>query len=130
MSTLVAASEYLAAAAPGDAPTGEKVAFWILAPVALGGAIGMVLARNAIHSALFLVCTMFSLGVFYVLESGPFIGMVQIIVYTGAIMILFLFVLMLVGRDSTDSLMETLRGQRLAATLLGIGMAALVTTGL
>ena len=130
MSTLAVALDGLAAAAPGDPPTGEKVAFWILAPVALGGAIGMVLARNAIHSALFLVCTMFSLGVFYVLESGPFIGMVQIIVYTGAIMILFLFVLMLVGRDSTDSIVETLRGQRLAATLLGIGLAALVATGL
>src|SRR5215207_1082252 len=99
------------AAAAGDAPTGEKVAFWLLAPVALGGAIGMVLARNAIHSALFLVCTMFSLGIFYVLQAGPFIGMVQIIVYTGAIMILFLFVLMLVGRDASDSVVETLRGQ-------------------
>lgn len=120
----------LAAAAPGDPPTGEKVAFWVLAPVALGGAIGMVMARNAIHSALFLVCTMFSLGVFYVLQAGPFIGMVQIIVYTGAIMILFLFVLMLVGRDSSDSIVETLRGQRLAAVVLGIGLAALVTTGL
>jgi len=124
------ALDVLAAAAPGDPPTGEKVAFWFLAPIALGGAIGMVLARNAIHSALFLVCTMFSLGVFYVLQAGPFIGMVQIIVYTGAIMILFLFVLMLVGRDSSDSIVETLRGQRLAAVLLGIGLAALITTGL
>jgi NADH-quinone oxidoreductase subunit J len=127
---MAVALDGLAAAAPGAAPTGEKVAFWILAPIALGGAIGMVLARNAIHSALFLVCTMFSLGVFYVLQAGQFIGMVQIIVYTGAIMILFLFVLMLVGRDSTDSIVETLRGQRLAATLLGIGLAALVATGL
>jgi NADH-quinone oxidoreductase subunit J len=110
--------------------TGEAVVFWILAPLALGGAIGMVLARNAVHSALFLVITMFSLGVFYVLQSGPFIGMVQIIVYTGAIMILFLFVLMLVGRDSSDSLMETLRGQRVAAVVFGIGFAALVTAGL
>jgi NADH-quinone oxidoreductase subunit J len=110
--------------------TGEAIAFWILAPIALGGAIGMVLARNAVHSALFLVATMFSLGVFYVLQSGPFIGMVQIIVYTGAIMILFLFVLMLVGRDSTDSVVEVLRGQRVAAALLGIGFAALVATGL
>ena len=80
---------------------GEQITFWILAPIALIGAIGMVLARNAVHSALFLVMTMFSLGVFYVLQGGPFIGMAQIIVYTGAIMILFLFVLMLVGRDSS-----------------------------
>jgi NADH-quinone oxidoreductase subunit J len=114
------------AAASGGMGTGEAITFWILGPIALGGAIGMVLARNAVHSALFLVLTMFSLGVFYVLQGGPFIGMVQIIVYTGAIMILFLFVLMLVGRDSSDSVVETLRGQRLTATVLGIGFAGLV----
>jgi NADH-quinone oxidoreductase subunit J len=114
----------------GSVSTGEAVTFWILAPLALGGAIGMILARNAIHSALFLVLTMFTLGVFYVLQSGPFIGMVQIIVYTGAIMILFLFVLMLVGRDSGESVVEVLRGQRLLASLLGVGLAGLVASGI
>jgi NADH-quinone oxidoreductase subunit J len=114
----------------GDVPLGEAIAFWILGPVSLAGAIGMVMFRNAIHSALSLVATMMCLGAFYVIEQGPFLGLVQIIVYTGAIMILFLFVLMLVGRDSSDSIVETLRGQRLAAVLLGIGLAALVTTGL
>ncbi len=118
------------AATAGSVGTGEAIAFWILAPIALGGAIGMVLARNAVHSALFLVLTMFSLGIFYALEGGPFIGMVQIVVYTGAIMILFLFVLMLVGRDSSDSIIETLRGQRVAAAVLGIGFAALVVAAL
>ncbi len=118
------------AAAAGSVGTGEAIAFWILAPIALGGAIGMVMARNAVHSALFLVLTMFSLGVFYTLQGGPFIGMVQIIVYTGAIMILFLFVLMLVGRDSSDSIIETLRGQRVAAAVLGVGFAALVVAAL
>ena len=108
--------------------TGEAVTFWILAPLALLGAIGMVWARNAVHSALFLVLTMLSLGVFYVLQAGPFIGMVQIIVYTGAIMMLFLFVLMLVGRESSDALIETLRGQRIAAVVLGLGFAGLVCT--
>jgi NADH-quinone oxidoreductase subunit J len=86
----------------------------------------MVWARNAVHSALWLVLTMLCLGVFYVLQAGPFIGMVQVIVYTGAIMMLFLFVLMLVGRDASDSLIETLRGQRVAAILLGVGFAGLV----
>jgi NADH-quinone oxidoreductase subunit J len=113
----------------GEMTTGEKVTFWILAPFALLGAIGMVWARNAVHSALFLVLTMFVLGVFYVLQAGPFIGMVQIIVYTGAIMMLFLFVLMLVGRDTSDALIETLRGQRTAAIVIGIGFAGLVCTG-
>ncbi|MER7888741.1 NADH-quinone oxidoreductase subunit J [Micromonospora sp. NPDC094482] len=117
-------------AAAGSVPTGEAVTFWILAPLALLGGIGMVAARNAVHSALWLVLTMLCLGVFYVLQAGPFIGMVQIIVYTGAIMMLFLFVLMLVGRDASDSLIETLRGQRTAALLLALGFAGLVGTGL
>jgi NADH-quinone oxidoreductase subunit J len=110
--------------------TGEKVTFWILAPLAVFGAIGMVWARNAVHSALFLVLTMLCLGIFYVLQAGPFIGMVQIIVYTGAIMMLFLFVLMLVGRDTSDALIETLRGQRTASILIGLGFAGLVCTGI
>ncbi|MBO4205732.1 NADH-quinone oxidoreductase subunit J [Micromonospora echinofusca] len=117
-------------AATGAVTGGEAVTFWILAPLALVGAIGMVWARNAVHSALWLVLTMLCLGVFYVLQAGPFIGMVQIIVYTGAIMMLFLFVLMLVGRDASDSLIETLRGQRPVAVLLGLGFAGLVGTGL
>src|SRR6478609_1380649 len=121
-STLLAAGELT----HGQVPLGEAIAFWILGPVSLAGAIGMVLFRNAIHSALSLVATMMSLGAFYLIQQGPFLGLVQIIVYTGAIMILFLFVLMLVGRDSSDSLIETIRGQRWAAALFGVGFAVLV----
>jgi NADH-quinone oxidoreductase subunit J len=110
--------------------TGEQVAFWILGSLAVIGALGMVLARNAVHSALWLVVTMLNLGFFYVINSAPFLGFVQIIVYTGAIMMLFLFVLMLVGRDASDSLIETLRGQRIAAIVLGVGFAALIGAGL
>src|SRR5438309_9016522 len=113
----------------GNVPLGEAIAFWILGPVALAGGIGMVLFRNAIHSALSLVATMMCLGAFYLIQQGPFLGLVQIIVYTGAIMILFLFVLMLVGRDSTDSIVETLRGQRWAAALFGLGFALVVAIG-
>src|SRR3712207_3882625 len=109
---------------------GETVVFWVLGPVALAGALGMVFSRNAVHSALWLVTTMLSLGVFYVVQEAPFLGAVQIIVYTGAIMILFLFVLMLVGRDSSDSVVETLRGQRVAAIVLGVGFAGLVGAGI
>ncbi|MGA8112920.1 MAG: NADH-quinone oxidoreductase subunit J [Actinocatenispora sp.] len=119
-----------AAGGPGAMGTGEKVAFWILGIIALGCAIAMVAARNAIHSALFLVVTMFCLGIFYIIEAGPFIGMAQIIVYTGAIMMLFLFVLMLVGRDVSDSLIETLRGQRTAGILVGLGLAGLLGAGI
>ncbi|WP_138759560.1 NADH-quinone oxidoreductase subunit J [Modestobacter altitudinis] len=110
--------------------TGEAIVFWVLGPVALAGALGMVLSRNAVHSALWLVNTMLALGVLYVVQEAPFLGAVQIIVYTGAIMILFLFVLMLVGRDTSDSVVETLRGQRIAAIVLGIGFAGLVGAGI
>jgi NADH-quinone oxidoreductase subunit J len=106
--------------------TGEAVVFWILGPVALAGALGMVLVRNAVHSALMLVLTMLSLGALYMVQQAPFLGFVQIIVYTGAVMMLFLFVLMLVGRDSSDSVVEVLRGQRLAGLLFGIGLAVLL----
>jgi NADH-quinone oxidoreductase subunit J len=110
--------------------TGEQFAFWILGSIAVIGALGMVFARNAVHSALWLVLTMLCLGFLYVVNSAPFLGAVQIIVYTGAIMMLFLFVLMLVGRDASDSLIETLRGQRVAAIVLGVGFAILIATAL
>lgn len=116
----------LLAQAPELVSTGEAIVFWVLGPIALAGGIGMVFARNAVHSALFLVLAMLSLAVFYVVQQAPFLGFAQIIVYTGAVMMLFLFVLMLVGRDSSDSLVETLRGQRLAALALGLGLAALL----
>jgi len=117
----------LAAAATTDRiGPGEAITFWILGPLALIGALGMVFARNAVHSALWLVVTMLSLGVLYMVQQAPFLGFVQIIVYTGAIMMLFLFVLMMVGRDSSDSVVEVLRGQRLWAGVFGVGLAGLV----
>jgi NADH-quinone oxidoreductase subunit J len=117
---------------PGDAVIGtpETVAFWILGPVALAGAFGMVLARNAVHSALCLAVTMLSLGFLYLSQGALFLGFVQIIVYTGAVMMLFLFVLMLVGRDSSDSVVEVLRGQRSAALLCGLGLAVLLVAAI
>jgi NADH-quinone oxidoreductase subunit J len=113
--------------AGGSAPgVGEAIAFWILGPVALAGALGMVFARNAVHSALCLAGAMLCLGFLYLAQGALFLGFVQIIVYTGAVMMLFLFVLMLVGRDSADSVVEVLRGQRAAALLFGIGLALLL----
>lgn len=116
------------AAATGNG--GELVAFWILGPLALIGAVGMVLARVAVHSALWLVLTMMCLGAMYILNGAEFLGFAQMIVYTGAIMMLFLFVLMLTGRDAGDSVIEPLRGQRVASVVLGIGFVALLVTGL
>ncbi|MDT7699735.1 MAG: NADH-quinone oxidoreductase subunit, partial [Pseudonocardiales bacterium] len=114
----------------GLVSTGEAVVFWILGPVALASALAMVFARNAVHSALFLAATMLSLAVLYMIQQAPFLGFVQIIVYTGAVMMLFLFVLMLVGRDSSDSVVEVLRGQRVAALLLGVAFALLLVAGI
>ena len=119
-----------AATVPATDNGGELIAFWILAPLALAGAVGMVLSRGAVHSALWLVMTMLCLGCLYIVQNAEFLGFVQIIVYTGAIMMLFLFVLMLTGRDAGDSVFEPLRGQRMMATLVGIAFVTLVVTGL
>ncbi|KJE23273.1 NADH dehydrogenase subunit J [Frankia torreyi] len=106
--------------------TGEAAVFWILAPIAVLAAVGMVLVRSAVHAALLLVANLFCVAVFYLVQQAPFLGFVQIIVYAGAIMVLFLFVLMLVGVDSSDSLVETIRGQRLGAAIFGLGFAGLL----
>ena len=89
------------------------VAFWILAPVMVICALGILFARKAVHAALLLAVVMISLAVLYAVQDAPFLFAVQIIVYTGAILMLFLFVLMLVGVDASDSLVETIKGQRL-----------------
>ncbi|MET0188139.1 MAG: NADH-quinone oxidoreductase subunit J [Pseudonocardia sediminis] len=132
MSTLATAADAVLAQGGVDAltSTGEAVAFWIFGPIALAAALGMVFARHAVHCALLLALTMFSLAILYVIQQAPFLGFTQIIVYTGAVMMLFLFVLMLVGRDSRDSVVEVLRGQRVAALVLGLGMAGLLVAAL
>jgi NADH-quinone oxidoreductase subunit J len=105
---------------------GEAVLFWILAPIMVLGALGLVFAKKAVHAALCMASVMVSLGIVYFAQHAPFLGGVQIFVYTGAVMMIFVFVLMLVGVDSSDSLVETIKGQRLAATLLGLGTAVLL----
>jgi NADH-quinone oxidoreductase subunit J len=106
--------------------TGAEVAFWLLAPVMILGALGMILARKPVHSALCLAAVMISLAVQYAAQDAPFLFAVQIIVYTGAILMLFLFVLMLVGVDIADSLVETIKGQRTLALLAGLGFGSLL----
>ena len=106
--------------------TGEAVAFWLLAPIAVLAAVMILVSRKAVHSALWMATTMIILAVFYLLQGGVFLGIVQIVVYTGAVMMLFLFVLMLVGVDASDSLVETLRGQRVLAALAALGFGGLL----
>lgn len=105
---------------------GETITFWVLAVISVGAALGMVFNRKAVYSALMLGTVMLCLAVLYAVQEAPFLAAVQIIVYTGAVMMLFLFVLMLVGVDSSDSLVETLRGQRFWAVIAGLGFAALI----
>ena len=106
--------------------TGEEWAFWIVAVPAVLFALGVVLASKAVYSALCLAATMILLAVAYIAQGALFLGVVQIVVYTGAVMMLFLFVVMLVGVDSSDSLVETLRGHRVAAAVAGLGFGILL----
>ncbi|MEU9128353.1 NADH-quinone oxidoreductase subunit J [Kitasatospora sp. NPDC048540] len=110
--------------------TGEAVQFWVLAVIAVGGALGMLLMKKAVHSALCLAATMLALAVCYLAQGAVFLGVVQIVVYTGAIMMLFLFVVMLVGVTSADSLKEQLKGQRVAAVVCGLGFGVLLIAGI
>ncbi|WP_405587236.1 NADH-quinone oxidoreductase subunit J [Streptomyces sp. NBC_01092] len=110
--------------------TGEAFQFWILGTVAVIGALCTVFMKKAVHSALCLAGTMIILAVFYLANGAYFLGVVQIIVYTGAIMMLFLFVVMLVGVTAADSLKETIKGQRWLALLCGLGFGALLIGGI
>ncbi|NBM15675.1 NADH-quinone oxidoreductase subunit J [Streptomyces sp. GC420] len=116
--------------AAGTTSTGEAVQFWILGVVAVLGALSTVLMKRAVHSALSLAGTMIILAVFYLANGAYFLGIVQIVVYTGAIMMLFLFVVMLVGVTAADSLKETLKGQRWLAALCGLGFGVLLIAGI
>jgi NADH-quinone oxidoreductase subunit J len=104
---------------------GQAVTFWICAVLAVAAALGVVFSRRAVYSALMLALVMLSLAVLYAAQEAPFLAFVQVVVYTGAVVMLFLFVLMLVGVDSSDSLVETIRGQRLWAGIATLGFAVL-----
>jgi NADH-quinone oxidoreductase subunit J len=124
MSHLLAASGTNA-----DVLTRESI-FWILAVASTLAAIGMILVRRAVHCALLLAVVMLSLATFYAMQGAPFLAFVQIIVYTGAVLMLFLFVLMLIGISSSDSIVETIRGQRMWAALVAIGFLVLMVLGI
>jgi NADH-quinone oxidoreductase subunit J len=132
MSLPIALSEQGLTLAAGLSKTsdGEAFQFWVLGAVAVLGALGTVFSKKAVHSALSLAMTMICLAMFYLAQGAYFLGVVQIVVYTGAIMMLFLFVLMLVGVSSADSLVETIKGQRKLAVLAGVGFAVLVMVAL
>ncbi|MDT5107208.1 MAG: NADH-quinone oxidoreductase subunit, partial [Mycobacterium sp.] len=100
----------VAAEAAYRTSTAEEVMFWVLGVLAVLGALAVVAAPKAVYSAIFLAIVMIILAVLYIAQDALFLGIVQVVVYTGAVMMLFLFVLMLIGVDSADSLVETIRG--------------------
>jgi NADH-quinone oxidoreductase subunit J len=106
------------------------IAFWILAPIKVVAALGILFVRKAVHAALLLAVVMMSLAVLYLALSAPFLFAVQIIVYTGAILMLFLFVVMLVGVDASDSVVETIRGQRVMAIVAGLTLGLVLVIAL
>jgi len=106
------------------------VTFWILSPIMVIAALGILFVRKAVHAALLLAVVMIGLALIYLVEQAPFLFAVQIIVYTGAILMLFLFVLMLVGVDASDSVVETIRGQRLMATIVGLLFGVVLVFGI
>jgi NADH-quinone oxidoreductase subunit J len=105
------------------------IAFWILSPFMVLAALGLLFVRKAVHAALLLAVVMIGLAILYLVQDAPFLFATQIIVYTGAILMLFLFVLMLVGVDASDSVVETIRAQRLMAAVVGLVFGALVVLG-
>src|SRR5579864_1937809 len=119
----------LAAGTNTDVIARETI-FWILAVASVSAALAMILVRRAVHCAIMLAVVMLCLATFYAMQGAPFLAFVQIIVYTGAVLMLFLFVLMLIGISSSDSIVETIRGQRMAAGLLAIGLLILLILGI
>ena len=106
----------------------ETALFWFLAPLSVVAAIGMLLVKKAVHSALLLAWVMITEAIFYIAQDALFLGIVQVVVYTGAVMMLFLFILMLVGVDSSDSLTETITGLRPIAITAAVGFGGLLVS--
>ena len=112
----------------GQTAQPEAILFWVLAPLAVLAALGMLLVKKAVHSAILMAFVMIVLAIFYIAQDAVFLGIVQVVVYTGAVMMLFLFILMLVGVDSSDSLTETIRGLRPIAITAAIGFGGLLVS--
>ncbi len=105
------------------------ITFWLLAPLMVVAALGILFARKAVHAALLLAVVMIGLAGLYAVQDAPFLFAVQIIVYTGAILMLFLFVLMLVGVDASDSVVETIKHQRVKAVVVGLLFGSVLVIG-
>jgi len=121
---------HLLAAGTNTDVIARETLFWILAVASVGAALAMILVRRAVHCALMLAVVMLCLATMYAMQGAPFLAFVQIIVYTGAVLMLFLFVIMLIGISSADSIVETIKGQRLAAGFAAIGLLVILILGI
>ncbi|RCV52854.1 NADH-quinone oxidoreductase subunit J [Marinitenerispora sediminis] len=123
-----AAAQATALAAPVSGA--ESAAFWIIGTIVVLAAMGVVCSRKPVYSALMMAVVMIGLAAFYGINQAPFLMVVQIVVYTGAVLMLFLFVLMLVGVSSADSLVETIRGQRVLTAVIAVCFLGALGLGL
>jgi NADH-quinone oxidoreductase subunit J len=121
---------HLVAAGTNTDVIARETLFWILAVASVGAALAMILVRRAVHCAMMLAVVMLCLATMYAMQGAPFLAFVQIIVYTGAVLMLFLFVIMLIGISSADSVVETIKGQRLAAGCAAIGLLVILILGI
>ena len=104
----------------------EVLVFAFFAAVAIAGALAMVMAKNPVYSAIGLLATMFTIAIFYVLQDAHFIAAIQILIYAGAVMTLFLFVIMLIGVDRSEDIAERIPYQRPLSIVVTVGFAAVI----
>src|SRR5579859_1216166 len=121
---------HVLAAGPNADAAAVHIVWWILAIVSGSAAIAMILVRRAVHCAIMLAVVMLWLATMYAMLGAPFLGIVQLIVYTGAVLLRFLFVLMLIGISSSDSIVEKIKGQRQWTGLFAIGLLVLLILGI
>lgn len=110
--------------------SGEAALFWVTAPLMVLGALGLVFSMRAVYAALSMALTMVLLGIVYIAQGAEFLGLVQIFVYTGAVMMLFLFVVMMIGVDSSESFVDTLKMHRAASLVAGLALAFLLISAI
>ncbi len=109
----------------------DLIVFVVSAAIILGGGLGVILFRNPVHNALSLIASFFGVAVLFILQDAQFLAFVQVVVYAGAIVVLFLFVIMLLGVDQAENLdEEPLGGQRASAVVAGLVLFGVLMAGL
>ena len=105
---------------------GETLFFWVAAITMVAGGLGLLFARKAVYAAISMAVVMVMLGVVYLAQSADFLGIVHVFVYTGAVMMLFLFVIMMIGVEASESMVDTIRGHRVVSLLVALGLGGIL----